>query len=917
LDLTRRDVSDGLLASLVIPAVALSSASLRTLILTRNDICDAGAAAIAAALPKNTSLTRIDLNQNNIGDAGAIALCRALSGQASGRLRRLDLAWNGDIALTTALAIASTLVRNVTTAVVTERQLGNAPQGAGGELFLSGQVLGDEGVAAVAALLRGNTAVTSLCLADCGVQAAGCEALIALLNADDGANFTLTAVDLNENYDLENEVREELSTLLVRNRRLPELFLGRYQPDAAPPVHRSATSVVLAATDSKAAARVALKCMRRADHLQRELAARRALVTAAPTASAAANATATAAAAAAAATTAPVVEVLGFHVPADSVPDFVAPLSGSSGLPAHLRRPRDELAACDSGDGSLSFPYVLVLQLGGRSLHEACARERLAAHDPVGVACAFRDIALCLDAIHRRGWLHGDVKQRNVVRVAGSSLPPAHAASADWRAFLRDGGRGPSQQQECWRLCDLEGSVPLGARVGTRCSTAYGPPELARAMACGAASSLDAHCSFDVWSLGVVLLELCQGRPLFGQDTSDDSITSYSDRVRLCAWHTASDAELASVFPGSTTPTVSAAARHLLRWMLKGDPSARPSMQQVLAHPFIALGTGMVEAQPAQLEPPLPMKYRFFLSHVQAEASGAAKVLFLGLRALGVSTWLDVDAQNLTLDGMRAGVRDSDALLVILTRSYFGSWYCQQELQAAVERGLPIQLLLEQDKRFFPFDISVWQTAGVGGGVRTWKKANSSDEIAVPTALAAAIDASLATAVVFRRRDFEFDAMLRELCARRGVPLPPRDDASAPSGVAQVAVVHWPASGGRILSELAAAFARLAAEDGRLQVQLSADVEGSDAILVLLTPGVISRLEAALRLQLDAHRIVFLYSSEWVFDCAEHKAASAAVQSALAQHEALPWRPWSINAEYEHAALMRELASRLLNHRCV
>jgi serine/threonine protein kinase len=150
-------------------------------------------------------------------------------------------------------------------------------------------------------------------------------------------------------------------------------------------------------------------------------------------------------------------------------------------------------------------------------------------------------------------------------------------------------------------------------------------------VASGAESNVEAHGSFDAWSLGVVLLELCQGRPLFGQDFSDDSITSYNDRARLCAWHTASDAELAPVFPSA----VSAAARHLLRWMLKGDATARPSMQQVLAHPFIAVCTGMAEARPLQLEPALLMQYRFFLSHVQAEAAGAAKALFFGTRRAG------------------------------------------------------------------------------------------------------------------------------------------------------------------------------------------------------------------------------------------------------------------------------------------
>jgi hypothetical protein len=45
--------------------------------LGRNIIGDAGAAALAAALEKNTTLTRLDLGRNNIGDVGAGA-CKTI-----------------------------------------------------------------------------------------------------------------------------------------------------------------------------------------------------------------------------------------------------------------------------------------------------------------------------------------------------------------------------------------------------------------------------------------------------------------------------------------------------------------------------------------------------------------------------------------------------------------------------------------------------------------------------------------------------------------------------------------------------------------------------------------------------------------------------------------------------------------------
>lgn len=35
-------------------------------------------------------------------------------------------------------------------------------------------------------------------------------------------------------------------------------------------------------------------------------------------------------------------------------------------------------------------------------------------------------------------------------------------------------------------------------------------------------------------------------------------------------------------------------------------------------------------------------------------------------------------AEDLTLDGMLRGIRDSDVLLLILTKNVLSSWYCRQ-----------------------------------------------------------------------------------------------------------------------------------------------------------------------------------------------------------------------------------------------
>ena len=64
---------------------------------------------------------------------------------------------------------------------------------------------------------------------------------------------------------------------------------------------------------------------------------------------------------------------------------------------------------------------------------------------------------------------------------------------------------------------------------------------------------------------------------------------------------------------------------------------------------------------------------------------------------------------NLTLEGMRQGVRDSQVFLLVLSERVLGSWFCQQELLCAIAEEKPIQLILEEELRFHPFAASHWR----------------------------------------------------------------------------------------------------------------------------------------------------------------------------------------------------------------
>ena len=71
--------------------------------------------------------------------------------------------------------------------------------------------------------------------------------------------------------------------------------------------------------------------------------------------------------------------------------------------------------------------------------------------------------------------------------------------------------------------------------------------------------------------------------------------------------------------------------------ILQGDPARRPSIDEVLNHPFLRPG-----APPTR---PLPMRFANFLSHAQADASGMVADLYHAFSRLGLHAWLDSECK--------------------------------------------------------------------------------------------------------------------------------------------------------------------------------------------------------------------------------------------------------------------------------
>eukprot|EP01045_Picozoa_sp_COSAG04_P005723 COSAG04_NODE_269_length_18509_cov_13.576480_2_plen_958_part_00 len=677
-------------------------------------------------------------------------------------------------------------------------------------------------------------------------------------------------------------------------------FLLRYQIVSGPPVHRSATCVVVFAIECSTDKRVALKLMKHRNQFEAEITGRH---TKSHTL-----------------LTDVVIAVSGWHTPEDEVMmDAVTE-----------RHQEQEHTPCPNYPGYNQYPYVLVMQCADRSLHDACAKERIAGFILSEIRHVARSIAECLQILHANGVCHGDLKQRNVIRLSGK-----------------------------WVLCDMDAAAHFDEPIGDKTSTAYCPPELARSKFSLETPVLDtAHPSFDIWSFGVVLFEMCSGQTLFGQDISNDELIDDNDKTRLCTWLVISDDDLAPVLSSpelqfdvqtrALKSQVVADVKNLIRWCLQGEHWRRPTIDDVLSHRFLSFGSEMaVDPSPQR------MRYHGFLSHAQADASGTVGTLFHLYRRVGLHVWLDMRQQTLTLKGMREGVRDSDVFLLVLSERVLTSWFCQQELLCAIEHRKKIQLIVEKEPRFHPFGLDTWKTSK-GADERKivssnqtelqvvrvtkdancpWQNGQTNEQLTA--LLCRTIDEHLPHATTFRRRDFEQEAMMHELCRRNGIVLPTvTDQDESALALTSSSTVHIEAfvvchtdNASSMVADIRGALAQ-----HPLNATLTFDVgriETADKVLLLLSKGVLtgaslSHLQQVLSVDARCHRdrIVSVYSEDagWAFGCDEHRNAPEEVKQCLDEHEALSFRPYDPTGadRHEFPAMMGQLLKNLgASHVCV
>ena len=186
--------------------------------------------------------------------------------------------------------------------------------------------------------------------------------------------------------------------------------------------------------------------------------------------------------------------------------------------------------------------FLLVMPLADRNLFVALKQERWAGKNMEEVRHVFKQLVHCVEHMHERGVLHADLKTLNIVRTGAN-----------------------------WRLIDLDAACEIGKEpVGHKSSSAYVPPEAiyvdekagnacvrsAVAVANGEATYdlLTAHPSFDVWSLGCILYQMCTTdvKPLF-QGGQDDNLVGtrkgLDNLFALAEWSSDLKADKVVVYP--------------------------------------------------------------------------------------------------------------------------------------------------------------------------------------------------------------------------------------------------------------------------------------------------------------------------------------------------------------------------------
>ena len=254
------------------------------------------------------------------------------------------------------------------------------------------------------------------------------------------------------------------------------------------------------------------------------------------------------------------------------------------------------------------YNYCIVMPAASRNLNTILAQENIAARHWDKIKQIFKDIVGCLMHLHSKSVLHGDLKPLNIMRT--------------------EDGR--------YVLIDLDSSIPMGQYAGSKYSSAFLPPEMVHVSSVSnmmEVKSKDsseytrilATPSFDLWSLGCILFHLCTAEPLF--PSSYDNL----DQENLQLLYNWSDVYKTR----KLEKIIDMQARNLVSRLLSRKPDHRPSLDSVLAHPFLSGNTKVARLVGEEAY------YDIFISYRVDSDFHHAEQLYSSLTEAGLQVWWD------------------------------------------------------------------------------------------------------------------------------------------------------------------------------------------------------------------------------------------------------------------------------------
>ena len=478
---------------------------------------------------------------------------------------------------------------------------------------------------------------------------------------------------------------------------------------------------------------------------------------------------------------------------------------------------------------------------------------------------------------------------------------------------------------------------------------------------------------------------------------------SYSDTLRLCLWLDITDVKLYTVFSDADARCSKKQrrdARCLIRACLQGDPDRRPTMKDLLKFSFLKereesklikkpsrshvtqqqelssrvsdlrdsfehrlglpmpsspmtkseynlLAGNMIEVSSAIDTKKIKVlerdsvreRYHIFISHTQTEASGDVGSLFFLFEQMGVHGWRDMNQTDLTEEGMRRGVYDSDVFILFLTNSYLSRKFCLAEITYALEFDKPIIIVMEDEERFWPFDVERWRanrcTKVVGGEWVVGSLPITYEKMCKEYApICDLIEKCITDGSIlpFRRRDFEVNALAREIVHRAGTfegiawgsHLPPPHARTSLDESAKRHIFIFAresAYTAKVIQECKDSIDKFT----NMNTTWTEDIGSAEHVLMLLTKGCVDAGAPSTALLEEAAKanktVTFLYVTSqqdeaWDFDefYALHndEFTHSDATDTVAAHEALKYRdadPESVR--YEHDAMIFEILKRM------